>query len=137
MAITPHTRRGPRKARSEPSPRQARVLESIIQYRREHGYSPTFDEIGDRLGCSKVTVFEHVQVLRRKGLVTVSGWHLPRSVRPTGRWLPPEETAVAAELHRVRCERDRLIAMCHELLTATDVADGRKRELQNAVAQCG
>ena len=86
MANFPPTRRGPRKARTEPSPRQARILEYIVRYRRQHGYSPTYEEIAQHFARSKVTVFEHVLALRQKGLVTVSGRHVSRNVRLTGRW---------------------------------------------------
>jgi repressor LexA len=52
------------------TPRQLEILTSIRDSRRNRGYSPTLQEIADQLGISKITVFEHVDALIRKGLVT-------------------------------------------------------------------
>jgi len=49
------------------SPRQYDVLLVVIEYRAQRGYSPTYNEIGDALGISKTTVFEHVAALEKKG----------------------------------------------------------------------
>jgi repressor LexA len=49
------------------TPKQLRVLRLIHDSRRTQGYSPTMQEIADRLGVSKVTVFEHVEALINKG----------------------------------------------------------------------
>jgi repressor LexA len=49
------------------TPKQLRVLDFVCQYRENHGYSPTMQEIADELGVSKVTVFEHVEALVSKG----------------------------------------------------------------------
>jgi repressor LexA len=49
--------------------RQHDVLEFIKHFRREHGISPTLDEIADAFAVSKVTVFEHVQALQKKRLL--------------------------------------------------------------------
>jgi len=51
------------------TPKQLRILEVIRDWRRRHGYSPTMQEIADEVGVTKVTVFEHVESLLRKGAV--------------------------------------------------------------------
>ena len=49
------------------TPKQLRILQLIRDWRTQHGYSPTMQEIADQLGVSKVTVFEHVESLITKG----------------------------------------------------------------------
>ena len=49
------------------TPKQLRILQLIRDWRQQHGYSPTMQEIADRLNVSKVTVFEHVESLISKG----------------------------------------------------------------------
>ena len=49
------------------TPKQLRILQLIRDYRVAHGYSPTMQELADELGISKVTVFEHVEALIKKG----------------------------------------------------------------------
>ncbi|MCG3129816.1 MAG: LexA repressor [Phycisphaerae bacterium] len=64
------------------TPRQLEILTRIRDGRRRNGYSPTLQEIADELGISKITVFEHVEALIRKGLVTRST-HRARSLEVT------------------------------------------------------
>lgn len=52
------------------TPRQLQILTMIRDGRRSSGYSPTLQEIADQLGISKITVFEHVQALLEKKLLT-------------------------------------------------------------------
>jgi repressor LexA len=52
------------------TPRQVEILVLIRDTRRSYGYSPTLQEIADELGISKVTVFEHIEALIAKGLLT-------------------------------------------------------------------
>jgi len=52
------------------TPRQLEILTMIRDGRRRDGYSPTLQEIADELGISKITVFEHVEALLKKGLLT-------------------------------------------------------------------
>ena len=52
------------------TPRQLEILTMVRDGRRRNGYSPTLQEIADELGISKITVFEHVEALLRKGLLT-------------------------------------------------------------------
>ena len=49
------------------TPKQLRIFEFIRSHRLDKGYSPTMQEIADSLGVTKVTVFEHVEALIRKG----------------------------------------------------------------------
>lgn len=49
------------------TPKQLRILKLIRDSRIRNGYSPTMQELADELGVSKVTVFEHVEALIKKG----------------------------------------------------------------------
>ncbi len=63
------------------TPRQMQILTFIRDFRSRHGYSPTLQEIGDALGLTKVTVFEHVGVLERKSLLVRGTKHSARSLQ--------------------------------------------------------
>ena len=52
------------------TPKQLEVVELIKQWRFEHGYSPTMQELAETLSISKVTVFERIQALIKKGALT-------------------------------------------------------------------
>ena len=52
------------------TPKQLEVVELIREYRDENGYSPTMQELSEKLGVSKVTVFERIEALVRKGALT-------------------------------------------------------------------
>jgi repressor LexA len=49
------------------TPKQLRILQLVRDYRIAQGYSPTMQELANELGISKVTVFEHVEALIKKG----------------------------------------------------------------------
>ena len=49
------------------TPKQLRILQLIRDHRIAHGFSPTMQELADEIGVSKVTVFEHVEALIKKG----------------------------------------------------------------------
>ncbi len=49
------------------TPKQLKILKLIRDCRVRSGYSPTMQELADELGVSKVTVFEHVEALIKKG----------------------------------------------------------------------
>jgi len=49
------------------TPKQLRILKLIRDWRVRYGYSPTMQELADEIGVSKVTVFEHVEALIKKG----------------------------------------------------------------------
>ena len=73
------------------TPRQLEILRFIRDFRRHHGYSPTMQEIGDPLELTKVTVFEHVGALARKGLLTRGAKHKARSLRVKADFEFPDE----------------------------------------------
>ena len=52
--------------------KQQSVLEFVAGYQREHGISPTLEEIGGHLGVTRVTAFQHVKSLAAKGAVRTS-----------------------------------------------------------------
>jgi len=68
--------------------RQREILTIFETYRRQHGISPTLEEVAQSLGVNKVTVFGHVAELERKGA-------LLRSKRGISRGLQPVETGSA------------------------------------------
>jgi len=72
------------------TPRQIEILTMIRDGRRNDGYSPTLQEIADRLGISKITVFEHVESLIKKGLVSRRS-SKARSLALTGQARLPDE----------------------------------------------
>lgn len=51
------------------TPKQLRVLTFIRDYSNAHGYAPTMQELADEFGVSKVTVFEHIVALQKKGFL--------------------------------------------------------------------
>ena len=63
------------------TPRQLEILRFIRDVRSRSGYSPTMQEVGDHLGLTKVTVFEHVGALERKGLLIRGPKHRARSLQ--------------------------------------------------------
>ena len=52
------------------TPRQLQIFEFIRDFRTTNGFSPTMQEIADAVGVSKVTIFEHVEALVKKGALT-------------------------------------------------------------------
>ncbi len=62
------------------TPKQLRVLMFIRDYSRSQGYAPTMQELADELGVSKVTVFEHIAALQKKGYLKRSR-HKARSLQ--------------------------------------------------------
>lgn len=62
------------------TPKQQRVLTYIRDYSRAKGYAPTMQELADAFEVSKVTVFEHIAALQRKGYLKRSR-HKARSLR--------------------------------------------------------
>lgn len=79
------------------TPKQLRILTLIRDYQRKHGYSPTMQEIAEVLGVTKVTVFEHVTGLEKKGLLRRSR-HRARSLELTSRVAFPDESRTALPL---------------------------------------
>lgn len=79
------------------TPRQLEILTCVRDTRRSHGYSPTLQEIADELGISKITVFEHVETLIRKGVLT-RRTNRARSLDVTGAAQFPDEPATRLPL---------------------------------------
>jgi repressor LexA len=51
--------------------RQRQVYDYISEFVQKHGYSPSFEEMGDGLGLSSLaTVHKHITNLEKKGLLT-------------------------------------------------------------------
>lgn len=80
------------------TPRQLEILRFIRDHRDRFGYSPTMQEIGDHLGLTKVTVFEHVGALERKGVLSRGGKHKARSLRVDPKFPFPEDSATVLPL---------------------------------------
>ncbi len=79
------------------TPRQLQILTCVRDFRRKHGYSPTMQELADDLGITKVTVFEHVGALERKGLLRRLA-HKARSLEVSPHASFPDESATAFPL---------------------------------------
>ncbi len=72
------------------TPRQLAVLKAIRDSRVVYGYSPTMQELADEFGVSKVTIFEHVEALIKKGALTREP-NKARSLSLTDKTLIPDE----------------------------------------------
>jgi len=72
------------------TPRQLDVVVAIRNYRHINGYAPTMQELADQLGTSKVTIFEHVGALERKGVLSRDK-HKARSLEIISTELLPDE----------------------------------------------
>jgi len=80
------------KAHHSPNltPKQLDIVRRIHQSRRTKGYSPTMQELADALSVSKVTVFEHVEALIKKG-VLIRQPNKARSLEVNEDFQPPDE----------------------------------------------
>lgn len=85
------------KKRPRLTPKQLRILTLIRDFQRTHGYSPTMQELADELGVTKVTVFEHVTGLEKKGVLRRSR-HRARSLELTERATFPDDLSTALPL---------------------------------------
>ena len=63
-----------------------RILKEIITYYEQHGYAPSFREIGNSVGLkSSATIHTHVKVLIAEGkLETDHEFSTPRALRVPG-----------------------------------------------------
>lgn len=52
------------------TPKQLEIVQFIVDYRERKGLAPTLEEIAQELGVSKITVYEHVAQLEKKGALT-------------------------------------------------------------------
>ncbi len=60
--------------------RQKQALDFLVSFINHHGYSPSFEEIGEGLGLSSLaTVHKHMQTLEKKGFIR-RGYNQSRSV---------------------------------------------------------
>ncbi|MGE0479476.1 MAG: transcriptional repressor LexA [Phycisphaerae bacterium] len=68
------------KPQASLTPKQLRVLTFVRDYERRNGYAPTMQELADEFGVSKVTIFEHISALQKKGYLKRTR-HRARSLR--------------------------------------------------------
>ncbi len=55
------------------TPKQKSLLDAIIRYREEHGYSPTYQELTDALNIKHVNSIYHlITELEKKGCIRTS-----------------------------------------------------------------
>jgi len=80
------------------TPRQLEILKYIRGFRIRNGFSPTMQEIGDHLDLTKVTVFEHVAALEKKGLLHRGEKHRARSLQVSDAFEFSDESAVRMPL---------------------------------------
>ena len=59
--------------------RQLAILEFIQRYRGDRGVSPTLEEIAQHFGVTKVTIYDHIRQLEKKGAIRKVP-HLARSL---------------------------------------------------------
>lgn len=64
------------------TPKQLEIVKFIVDYRERRGLAPTLEEIARELGVSKITVYEHVAQLERKGAITKQKYQ-SRSIQVT------------------------------------------------------
>lgn len=72
------------------TPKQQRILLLIRDCQLTRGYSPTLQELADELDVSKVTVFEHVEALVKKGAL-VRDPNKARSLELAAKAVLPDE----------------------------------------------
>lgn len=53
--------------------KQRQVHDFYLSYRMQHSMSPTLDEVGQEIGCGRVTVLGHLRELEKKGFFIKSG----------------------------------------------------------------
>lgn len=72
-----------------------KILDYIIQYISEHGYSPNYDEIREAVGLkSKSTIHSHINKMFENGMIeTDCGIGTPRAIRVPGYKFVKEEFA--------------------------------------------
>jgi repressor LexA len=61
--------------------RQRQILDFYRSYVREHGLSPTLEEVAQHFGVNKVTVFGHVAELERKGVLARAAKGISRGLQ--------------------------------------------------------
>ena len=76
------------------TPKQLHILTRIRDMRLTRGYSPTLQELADELEVSKVTVFEHVEALIKKGALSRQP-NKARSLQINPEFLVPDSDTAA------------------------------------------
>lgn len=61
--------------------RQHEILEFLREYTAENQISPTYEEIAQRLGVNKVTIYGHVSEMERKGIIERAARGVSRGLR--------------------------------------------------------
>ena len=89
--------RGSKKRQASLTPKQLRVLTYIRDYSAARGYAPTMQELANEFDVSKVTVFEHIAALQKKGYLKRSR-HKARSLRLSEDIAFPDERATCLPL---------------------------------------
>lgn len=88
MPQTPPSQTPPSQSSSSQTPpltrRQRQILDFFAQYNREHGISPTLEEVAQAFGLNKVTIFGHVAELERKGVLERAQPGVSRGLRIVG-----------------------------------------------------
>lgn len=64
------------------TPKQLKILQFIEHFRNERGISPTLQEIADHFRVTKITIYEHINTLERRGAIKREK-HLARSIEIT------------------------------------------------------
>lgn len=67
-----------------PTPGQLKVENAIREFQSQWERTPSMQELADELGVSKVTVFEHIKALEKKGRL-IRTPHAARSIILVGR----------------------------------------------------
>lgn len=88
------------KPRKGMTPKQAAVLRFLVQYRAQHGISPTLQEMATAMGISKVSIYERIDALAAKGYIVRNEGMLSRQYMPVGTCGVPL-TEAAADLVRL------------------------------------
>jgi repressor LexA len=79
------------------TPKQLRVLTFIRDFSKARGYAPTMQELANEFGVSKVTVFEHIGALQKKGYLKRVR-HRARSLQLSEQISFPDERATRLPL---------------------------------------
>ena len=51
------------------TPKQLHVLHCVRNFRHDHGYSPTLEELARTLHVSKITILQHLRALEKRGAI--------------------------------------------------------------------
>lgn len=77
------------------TPAQLRVMQTIREYRRAHGSSPTYQEVADALCMSKTAAADHIKHCINKGVLKADPGRR-RSIEPVDEELIPRHDALGA-----------------------------------------